>query len=78
MKLNANLPNDGVLAMTVVCTVILSIIFHGLSANPWAGGDGERSRRQLVSTSPNGVMGWDEFEDDNDYDDKDDNNNGGS
>jgi NhaP-type Na+/H+ or K+/H+ antiporter len=43
--LNANLPNAGVLAMTVVCTVILSIILHGLSANPWARGYGERSRR---------------------------------
>jgi NhaP-type Na+/H+ or K+/H+ antiporter len=43
--LNANLPNGGVLAMTVVCTVILSIILHGLSANPWAMGFGERSRR---------------------------------
>jgi len=41
---NGNLPNGGVLAMTVVCTVILSIILHGLSANPWAGGYGERSR----------------------------------
>ena len=43
--LNANLPNGGVLAVTVVCTVLLSIILHGLSANPWAGGYGERSRR---------------------------------
>jgi NhaP-type Na+/H+ or K+/H+ antiporter len=42
--LNANLPNGGVLAMTVVCTVIFSIIFHGISANPWAKGFGERSR----------------------------------
>jgi NhaP-type Na+/H+ or K+/H+ antiporter len=42
--LNANLPNGGVLTMTVVCTVILSIILHGLSANPWARGFGERSR----------------------------------
>jgi NhaP-type Na+/H+ or K+/H+ antiporter len=42
--LNANLPNGGVLAMTVVCTVILSIILHGVSANPWATGYGERSR----------------------------------
>ena len=42
--LNANLPNDGTLAMTVVCTVILSIILHGISANPWARGYGERSR----------------------------------
>ena len=43
--LNANLPSGGVLAITVVCTVILSIILHGISANPWAGGFGERSRR---------------------------------
>jgi NhaP-type Na+/H+ or K+/H+ antiporter len=42
--LNANLSNSGVLAMTVVCTVILSIVLHGLSANPWARGFGERSR----------------------------------
>jgi NhaP-type Na+/H+ or K+/H+ antiporter len=42
--LNANLPNGGILAMTVVCTVILSIILHGISANPWARGYGERSR----------------------------------
>jgi NhaP-type Na+/H+ or K+/H+ antiporter len=43
--LNANLPNGGTLAMTVVCTVILSIILHGVSANLWARGYGERSRR---------------------------------
>jgi NhaP-type Na+/H+ or K+/H+ antiporter len=42
---NANLPNTGILAMTVVCTVILSIILHGISANPWAKAYGERSRR---------------------------------
>ena len=39
---NANLSNDGIIAMAVVTTVILSIIFHGLSANPWAKGFGER------------------------------------
>lgn len=43
--MNANLPNEGVLAMTVVCTVILSIILHGISANPWAGGYGQRWRK---------------------------------
>ena len=32
--LNAHLPGGGTLAMTVVCTVILSIVGHGLSANP--------------------------------------------
>ena len=42
---NTDLPNDGTLAMAVVCTVIFSIIFHGLSANPWARGYGERSRK---------------------------------
>jgi NhaP-type Na+/H+ or K+/H+ antiporter len=42
--LNANLPNGGVLAMTVVCTVIFSIILHGLSANPWARGGTESAR----------------------------------
>ncbi len=49
--MNANLPNGGTLAVTVVCTVILSIILHGLSANPWAGGYGERSRREQGSAS---------------------------
>ena len=42
---DANVPNSGFIAMTVVCTVILSIILHGVSANPWARGYGERSRR---------------------------------
>lgn len=32
--LNANLPGGGTLAATVVCTVALSILGHGLSANP--------------------------------------------
>jgi NhaP-type Na+/H+ or K+/H+ antiporter len=40
--MNANLPNDGIIAMTVVCTVIFSIVLHGISANPWAKGFGER------------------------------------
>jgi NhaP-type Na+/H+ or K+/H+ antiporter len=42
---NANVPNSGPIAMTVVCTIILSIIAHGVSANPWARGLGERSQR---------------------------------
>jgi NhaP-type Na+/H+ or K+/H+ antiporter len=41
---NANLPNGGILATTVACTIIFSIILHGISANPWAKGFGERSR----------------------------------
>jgi len=42
---NANLPNSGSIAMIVVCTIILSILGHGITANPWAKGFGERSRR---------------------------------
>jgi NhaP-type Na+/H+ or K+/H+ antiporter len=50
--LNANLPNGGVLAMTVVCTVILSIILHGISANPWASGFGDRWERWQSHDDP--------------------------
>ncbi len=35
--LDANLPNSEMLAITVACTVILSVLAHGLTANPWAG-----------------------------------------
>jgi NhaP-type Na+/H+ or K+/H+ antiporter len=42
--LNANLPNSGPLAMTVVCTIMLSILAHGITANPWAKAYGERRR----------------------------------
>ena len=41
---NSNLPNSGLIAMTVVCTIMLSIIAHGVSANSWARVFGERSR----------------------------------
>ena len=41
---NANVPNSGPIATTVVCTIMLSIIAHGVSANPWARAFGERSR----------------------------------
>jgi sodium/hydrogen antiporter len=34
LVLEANLPGGGTLAMTVVCTIVLSILLHGLSANP--------------------------------------------
>jgi NhaP-type Na+/H+ or K+/H+ antiporter len=40
--LNSELPDTGPLIMTVVCTVLLSVIFHGLTANPWAKGFGRR------------------------------------
>ena len=39
---NANLPNSSVIAATAVCTIMLSILFHGITANPWAKGFGER------------------------------------
>jgi len=40
--LQANLPNGRLLAHVVVWTVILSILFHGVTANPWARGFGRR------------------------------------
>jgi NhaP-type Na+/H+ or K+/H+ antiporter len=43
--INANLPNSGPLAMTVVCTIMLSIVAHGVTANPWAKAFGERRRK---------------------------------
>ena len=49
---NANVPNSGPIAMTVVCTVMLSIIAHGVSANPWARGYGERFRRAQGGARP--------------------------
>jgi NhaP-type Na+/H+ or K+/H+ antiporter len=30
--------------MIVVCTIMLSILAHGITANPWARAYGERSR----------------------------------
>ena len=41
---NAKLPNSGPIAMTVVCTIMLSILGHGITANPWAKAFGERRR----------------------------------
>lgn len=41
---NAGLPGSGTMAMVVVCTVLLSILAHGVSANAWAKAYGERSR----------------------------------
>jgi NhaP-type Na+/H+ or K+/H+ antiporter len=32
--LNAKLPGGDTITMTVVCTILLSVILHGLSANP--------------------------------------------
>jgi NhaP-type Na+/H+ or K+/H+ antiporter len=32
--LNAHLPGGDTISMTVVCTIIMSVVAHGLSANP--------------------------------------------
>ena len=42
--INAHLPNSGTTAMIVACTIILSIMAHGITANPWARAFGERSQ----------------------------------
>jgi len=41
---DSGLPDSGPLAMTVACTIILSILAHGVTANPWARAYGERRR----------------------------------
>jgi len=46
--LNANVPNGGVIAATAVCTIMLSILAHGITANPWARGFGERFQGEKV------------------------------
>ena len=44
---SSDLPNTGPIAMTVVCTILLSIISHGITANPWAKAYGERRLAQM-------------------------------
>ncbi len=44
MVVNAHLPNSGSIAMIVVCTIMLSILGHGITANPWAKAFGARRR----------------------------------
>jgi sodium/hydrogen antiporter len=39
---NENLPSEPVLIRTVVCTVMLCVLAHGLTANPWAKGIARR------------------------------------
>ena len=43
--LNAKLPGGDTITMTVVCTILLSIILHGLSANPLVAALGARTKR---------------------------------
>lgn len=44
LVLDSGLPDSGPLAMTVACTIVLSIIGHGITANPWARAYGQRRR----------------------------------
>jgi NhaP-type Na+/H+ or K+/H+ antiporter len=48
---NAKVANSGPIAMTVVCTIILSILAHGITANPWAKAFGTRRRLAEGSAS---------------------------
>jgi NhaP-type Na+/H+ or K+/H+ antiporter len=41
---NANLPHSHAMAVVVVFTVILSILVHGITANPWARAYGARMK----------------------------------
>ena len=50
--LNAALPNGEVITATVVYTVLLSILLHGLTANPWARGFGKRAGASGAATLP--------------------------
>jgi NhaP-type Na+/H+ or K+/H+ antiporter len=44
MVVEANLPNSGPIVIAVVYTIMLSILAHGVTANPWAKAFGERRR----------------------------------
>jgi len=48
--LDKHLPHHETLAMTVVCTVILSILAHGFTANPLATAYGAWARRKEVDS----------------------------
>jgi NhaP-type Na+/H+ or K+/H+ antiporter len=43
---NEKLPSESILQHTVVCTVTLCVIAHGLTANAWARGIGRRLNPQ--------------------------------
>ena len=44
MVVNSGLPDSGSFAMIVTCTIVLSIVGHGITANPWARAYGKRRR----------------------------------
>jgi len=43
--IESGLPEKGPLTMTVACTILLSIIAHGITANPWARAYAKRRRK---------------------------------
>jgi len=45
MVMDANLENADIMAIVVACTVIMSILAHGVTANPWAQAYGRRSKQ---------------------------------
>ena len=42
--LNSELPGSKTIALTAVCTILLSVIAHGLSANPFVNALAKKSR----------------------------------
>ena len=46
--LNNKLPNSDTISMTAVCTIILSVLLHGLSANPFIALLAARSKRETA------------------------------
>ena len=49
---SSDLPDTGPIAMTVVCTILLSIIGHGITANPWAKAYGKRRKLAAQQNTP--------------------------
>lgn len=47
--LNEDLPGSGTMAVTVVCTVALSILLHGLTANPFSAWPATRTNKEQQS-----------------------------
>jgi NhaP-type Na+/H+ or K+/H+ antiporter len=46
-----SIPNSGLISMIVVCTVLGSIVLHGVTANPWAKAFGARAGKSGASDS---------------------------
>jgi NhaP-type Na+/H+ or K+/H+ antiporter len=55
--LNKNLPGGSTISMTVVCTIVLSILGHGLSANPLVAALAARLERSAGGVAPKTHVG---------------------